>query len=159
VTGSSDFHLEPGPAFQSSLLALEKATYNKHDKNGKAEFRDLLQKMFVDLLAWPQVAGCRNEPFPSNIGSSLTKVGWTFHKLEFSVPRAHGGARQGRLMLMVHLERRLIIPTQVYTHAQYAGRIPDADLRKILLEVKDTVDKRIQETGSPLLADPENEPG
>jgi hypothetical protein len=158
VTGSSDFHLEPGPAFEKSLLALEKATYNKHDKNGKAEFRELLQEMFGDLLAWPRVAGCRPEPFPSNIGGTLTGAGWTFHKLEFSVPRAAGGARQGRLMLMVHKDNRVIIPTYVYTHAQYAGRIPDAELRDLLSEVAASAEKKMQ-ADSTSASEPKKERG
>lgn len=128
MTTSNDFRLEPSETFEKSLLALENQTYGRHDKKGREALRASLAKIFVDLCGWPNVAGCRKEPFPSNIGAEHTAAGWTFHKLEFSTPRANGAARQGRLMLLVHMTDRVIVPTYIYTHQQFPGRVPDGSL-------------------------------
>lgn len=132
MTGSSDFRLELGPSFEPSLLTFERATYGRHDKNGREEFRALVARMLIDVMAWPRIAGCKPEPFPSKVGHDLTSEGWTFFKLEFSTPRASGSARQGRFMFMVHQRDQLIVPVYIYSHAQFPGRVPDGSLRELV---------------------------
>jgi hypothetical protein len=83
------------------MVALEKATYGRHDKKGIEKFREHVVVMLENLLGWPQVAGLREEPFPAKTAQRVP--GWTLHKLEFSCPRANGNQRQGRLMILVNL--------------------------------------------------------
>jgi hypothetical protein len=114
------------------MVALEKDTYGRHDKKGIEKFREHVEKMLEDLLAWPQIAGLRSEPFPPKTAENVE--GWTLHKLEFSCPRANGSQRQGRLMILVNLAERLIRPIYIYTHAQFPGRVPDGSLKDVVLK-------------------------
>lgn len=101
MSGSGSFHVEPTKSFEDSMVALEKATYGRHDKKGIEKFREHVVVMLENLLGWPQVAGLREEPFPAKTAQRVP--GWTLHKLEFSCPRANGNQRQGRLMILVNL--------------------------------------------------------
>lgn len=155
MSGSSDFHLELGHKFQDSVEALHRATYGRSNKNGIAEFNNLVGKLLHSLLEWPRVLRVRQEPFPSDIGEGVTGAGWTFHKLEFSTPRVGGSARHGRLMFMVHKDDRLIVAIAVYTHAQFAGRIPDASLEELVLAATQSQKKpAIAEPGAASLPSP-----
>lgn len=132
MSGSSNFHIEPTQSFEDSLVALEKATYGRHNKKGIEKFRESVVTILDSLLGWPQIAGLRPEPFPPKTAQNVQ--GWTLHKLEFSCPRANGPQRQGRLMILVNLTEHLIRPVYIYTHAQFPGRIPDGSLKDLVIK-------------------------
>lgn len=132
---------------------MERATYNKKDKKGPAELRDLLTTTIESLFDWPRVAGCHPEGYPftkSGPVKAAQEAGWTLHKLEFTVPRADGAARQGRLMILVNLKESVIVPFYVYNHKQFSKRVGDDELRRLIAEAA--------ETGKPKQPEPEPEP-
>jgi len=130
VGGSSDFHIDPGPSFADSIVALRKAAYGRHDKKGIEQLDAAIEAMLESLFNWPHVAGLREESFPPKTAAKVD--GWTLHKLEFSCPRVNGAQRQGRLMILVNLNERLIRPIYIYTHAQFPGRVPDGSLKDLI---------------------------
>ena len=132
MSGSSDYHIEPTHSFAESLVILERETYGRNDKRGIEQLREHVGQLFDNLLGWPQIAGLRPEPLPPNTAASIG--GWTLHKLTFSCPRANGAARQGRLMILVNQAERLIRPIYIYTHAQFASRVPDGSLKELVLK-------------------------
>lgn len=132
MSGSEVFRIRISPSFEESIVALERATYARADKNGREEFRNEVIKVINNLDGFPHVAGLRKEPFPPNTASNVD--GWTLHKLEFSCPRANGPHRQGRVMILVDLRERLIILLSVYTHGQFPGRIPNDSLKNLIIK-------------------------
>lgn len=143
MTSSSGFRLlEPDPSFISSLLAFEKDNYSKRDKRGREAFRALLEETLLSLEDFPRVPGLHPEPFPPKVGTQFTETGWFFYKLPFTTPGVDSSAsRQGRLMLLVHRERKVIAPVYVYTHKQFTGRVPDRSLSEILHAIVERQEK------------------
>lgn len=134
MTTSNGFRLlELDPSFTDSLLEFEKENYSKRDKKGPIAFRELMQETFLSLENFPHVAGLHLESFPPKVGPQYTDAGWFFYKLAFTTPGVDSsGSRQGRLMLLVHRERKAIVPVYVYTHKQFPGRVPPRSLSDIL---------------------------
>lgn len=65
MSGSGSFHVELTKSFENSMVALEKATYGRHDRKGIDKFREHVEIMLENLFGWPQVAGLREESFPA----------------------------------------------------------------------------------------------
>jgi hypothetical protein len=114
-----------------------------------------MQETFLSLENFPHVAGLRLEPFPSNVGPQYTDAGWFFYKLTFTTPDVDSSySRQGRLMLLVHRERKVIAPVYVYTHKQFTGRVPDRDLSNILHTIVERQKKVQDRETSAVIATP-----
>lgn len=72
----------------------------------------------------------RKEPWPK--GTHVE--GWELWKATFDMPGLHGQARHGRMIYLFNVHDRLAIPILVYTHAEFAKRPPEKDLKRLLKE-------------------------
>jgi hypothetical protein len=145
VSGSSGCRLELAPSFEVSLRTFEKENYGKHEEKGRQEARIVIQRQLEILMDWPAVPGTRDEGFPPKCAAAPLAAGWMLQKVEFTAPRASGAARQGRLIYMIHKNDRIVVPLCVYTHKQYAKRVPDKPLEQMIADGQATAEQRKKE--------------
>lgn len=127
MTGSTGFLVKRAESFELGVKDILFGQYAKGRKGnaGRRDFVEKLNSLVAPLCSNP--SGYPEEPWP---GDPIP--GWEFRKARFFLPRLKAAASLGRLMYLVHPERRLAVLLLIYTHEEFVTRPSDDALRTAL---------------------------
>lgn len=134
---AENYQVKAPPCFQRTL---EKAlAHYKKDPAGQEELRIYLASIADLFCTYPPKAdaSARFEPWPKGF-TEETQSSWEFWKIRFSMPRLRGAKGQGRLMLLLSRQEKLILLVWLYTHEDFEGRPPEKSLFQYLREALDS---------------------
>ena len=95
---------------------------------------DAITELVNCLASNPYLPDSNPEPLPKGLAMSDD---WKFYNLRFRMPNLSGASGQGRLMYLVSESQKIIKLAWIYTHAEYAKRPEDRDLKDLLRELLD----------------------
>lgn len=139
--GSEVYLIRSLSRFDTSYKQLVKTHYQKSKKSKedkqrlKKEFEDLVYDLIDKISEAPcsdQVSG--REPFP-NPKKNDNYSELVFRKVRFNAPGLEYAARYARLMYVVHHDSKTVFLMWIYTHAEFAKRPSDDDIRTSLKEL------------------------
>ncbi len=100
----------------------------------KQEMIEAISELVNRLSSSPFLSDANPEPLPKGLAVSDD---WKFYKLRFRIPNLAGASARGRLMYLVSENQKIIKLAWIYTHAEYAKRPEDSDLKDLLRELLD----------------------
>jgi hypothetical protein len=129
VTHSETYQVKLLDSFNRTYQQIIKKHYKVDDKS-REELEELFGSLVTFLSKTPKIQPPRGrmEPWPKK----TFEEGWLLWKLDIPMPGLTGAVGQGRIMYLIHEGSRTVQLFWIYTHADYATRPPDDEIKRIL---------------------------